>query len=98
MPGTNLPFAPPVPTEITSTDTGAGIDARVIVFNCDCHTYEEVIALFCHYIPGMNSTKAFELAWKIDHDGEAIVFTGTLAEAEEIAANLGGGGLRVAVQ
>jgi hypothetical protein len=26
------------------------------------------------------------------------VFTGTLAEAEEIAANLGGGGLRVAVQ
>ena len=98
MAGTNLPFAPPVPTEITSIDTGAGIDARVIVFNCDCHTYEQVIALFCNYIPGMNSTKAFELAWKIDHDGETIVFTGTLAEAEEIAANLGGGGLRVAVQ
>ena len=98
MAGTNIPFAPPVPAEITSIDTGAGIDARVIVFNCDCHTYEQVIALFCQYIPGMNSTKAFELAWKIDHDGEAIVFTGTLAEAEEIAAKLGGGGLRVAVQ
>jgi ATP-dependent Clp protease adaptor protein ClpS len=98
MAGTNVPFAPPVPTEITNVDTGAGIDARVIVFNCDCHTYEQVIALFCQYIPGMNSTKAFELAWKIDHDGEAIVFTGTLAEAEEIAAKLGGGGLRVAVQ
>lgn len=95
---TPTPFAPPVPTEITSIDTGAGVDARVIVFNCECHTYEQVIALFCQYIPGMNSTKAFELAWKIDHDGEAIVFAGTLEEAEDIAAKLGGGGLRVAVQ
>ena len=98
MAGTKTPFATPVPTETTSTDTSAGVDARVIVFNCECHTYEQVIALFCQYIPGMNPTKAFELAWKIDHDGETIVFTGTLAEAEEIAANLGGGGLRVAVQ
>lgn len=98
MAGTKTPFAPPVPIETTSTVTGAGLDARVIVFNCECHTYEQVIALFCQYIPGMNSTKAFELAWMIDHDGEAIVFTGTLAEAEEIAAKLGGGGLRVAVQ
>jgi ATP-dependent Clp protease adaptor protein ClpS len=98
MAGTKTPFATPVPTETTSTDTSAGVDARVIVYNCECHTYEQVIALFCQYIPGMNPTKAFELAWKIDHDGEAIVFAGTLAEAEEIAAKLGGGGLRVAVQ
>jgi ATP-dependent Clp protease adaptor protein ClpS len=98
MAGTETPVAPPVTTETTSTDVGAGIDARVIVFNCECHTYEQVIALFCQYIPGMNSTKAFELAWKIDHEGEAIVFAGTLEQAEEIAAKLGGGGLRVAVQ
>ena len=98
MAGIKTPFATPVPTETTSTDTSAGVDARVIVFNCECHTYEQVIALFCQYIPGMNPTKAFELAWKIDHDGETIVFTGTLAEAEEIAAKLAGGGLRVAVQ
>ena len=98
MAGTKTPFATPVPTETTSTDTSAGIDARVIVFNCECHTYEQVITLFCQNIPSMNPTKAFELAWKIDHDGEAIVFAGTLAEAEEIAAKLGGGGLRVAVQ
>lgn len=98
MAGTKTPFAPPVPTETTSIDTAADLDARVIVFNCECHTYEQVIALFCQYIPGMNSTKAFELAWKIDHEGEAVVFTGRLEEAEEIAAKLGGGGLRVAVQ
>ncbi len=98
MAGTKTPFAPPVPTETTSIEVGAGLDARVIVFNCECHTYEQVIALFCQYIPGMNSTRAFELAWKIDHDGEAVVFAGALQEAEDIAAKLGGGGLRVAVQ
>jgi ATP-dependent Clp protease adaptor protein ClpS len=98
MAGTTPPFAPPVPTEITSTGTDTGIDARVIVFNCECHTYQQVIELFCQHIPGMNSTKAFELAWKIDHDGEAIVFAGSLAQAEEIASKLAGGGLRVAVQ
>lgn len=98
MAGTKTPLAPPIPTETTSIDAGIGLDARVVVFNCECHTYQQVIALFCQHIPGMNSSKAFELAWKIDHDGEAIVFEGTLAQAEEIAAKLAGGGLRVAVQ
>ena len=98
MAGTNTPFAPPSPIETTGLETIADLNARVIVFNCDCHSYEQVIALFCQYIPGMNSTKAFELAWKIDHDGEAIVFAGGLEQAEEIAAKLAGGGLRVAVQ
>ena len=98
MAGTKTPLAPPIPIETTSTGTDTGLDARVIVFNCECHTYQQVIDLFCQYIPGMTSSKAFELAWKIDHDGEAIVFAGTLAQAEEIAAKLAGGGLRVAVQ
>jgi ATP-dependent Clp protease adaptor protein ClpS len=98
MAGTKTPFAPPIPTESTSTGTDIELDARVIVYNCECHTYQQVIALFCQYIPGMTSQKAFELAWKIDHDGEAIVFAGPLAQAEEIATMLAGGGLRVAVQ
>lgn len=98
MAATKTPFAPPAPTEITTTGTDTGLEARVIVFNCECHTYQQVIALFCQYIPGMTSSKAFELAWKIDHDGEAIVFAGELKQAEEIAAKLAGGGLRVAVQ
>ncbi len=98
MAGIKTPLAPPIPTEIASTGTDIGLDARVIVFNCECHTYQQVVALFCQYIPGMTSSKAFELAWKIDHDGEAIVFSGALEQAEEIAAKLAGGGLRVAVQ
>ena len=98
MAGIKTPLAPPIPIEIASTGTDVGLDARVIVYNCECHTYQQVIALFCQYIPGMTSSKAFELAWKIDHDGEAIVYSGELAQAEEIAAKLAGGGLRVSVQ
>ncbi len=92
------PVATPFATETPSTGTGDGLEARVVVYNCDCHTYQQVIALFCQCIPGMNPSKAFELAWKIDHHGEAVVFEGTWKQAEEIAGKLAGGGLRVAVQ
>lgn len=92
------PLATPLTTETLSTGTGDGLEARVVVYNCDCHTYQQVIALFCQCIPGMTPSKAFELAWKIDHHGEAVVFEGTWKQAEEIAGKLAGGGLRVAVQ
>jgi ATP-dependent Clp protease adaptor protein ClpS len=46
----------------------------------------------------MTPSKAFELAWKIDHQGEAVVFQGTWKQAEEIAGKLAAGGLRVHVQ
>ena len=86
MAGTKPP-SHPLPRQRHQHRHRFGLDARVIVFNCECHTYQQVIELFCQYIPGMGSTKAFELAWKIDHDGEAIVFAGAIAEAEDIAAN-----------
>ena len=92
------PVATPLTTETPSTGTGDGLEARVVVYNCECHTYQQVIALFCQCIPGMTPSKAFELAWKIDHQGEAVVFTGEWKQAEEIAGKLAGGGLRVAVQ
>lgn len=85
-------------TEDTHTGSGTGFESRVVVYNCDCHTYKEVIDLFCQCIPGMTSAKAFELAWRIDHHGEAVVYTGPTKQAEEIAAKLAGGGLRVVVQ
>jgi ATP-dependent Clp protease adaptor protein ClpS len=92
------PLATPLAIETPSTGIDDGLEARVVVYNCDCHTYQQVIALFCQCIPGMTPSKAFELAWKIDHQGEAIVFEGTWKQAEEIAGKLAGGGLRVAVQ
>ncbi len=98
MAKTPSPMATPLAIETPTTGTGDALEARVIVYNCDCHTYQQVIALFCQCIPGMNSSKAFELAWKIDHDGEAVVYAGTAKQAEEIATKLAAGGLKVSVQ
>jgi len=88
--------------EITEEDTGLGtgkdFEAEVIVYNCDCHTYQQVIDLFCRFIPGMNSSKAFELAWTIDHQGSAQVYQGSKKMADNIAAKLADGGLRVEVR
>ncbi len=96
----NLPTAEV--TEVTEQETSQGADrdfeAEVIVYNCDCHTYQQVIDLFCRYIPGMTSSKAFELAWRIDHHGNAQVYQGTQKTAETIAQKLAAGGLRVAVR
>jgi ATP-dependent Clp protease adaptor protein ClpS len=88
----------PATEEITDVGTGDGLEAKVVVYNCDCHTYQQVIALFCRVIPGMTSSRAFELAWRIDHEGQAVVFEGEWKTAENIGARLAGGGLRVAVQ
>jgi len=98
MPNPSTPLAVPSVTEEIKTGSGDGLEARVIVYNCDCHTYQQVIDLFCRFIPGMTSSKAFELAYRIDHQGEAVVFAGGSDQAEEIAAKLAGGGLRVSVQ
>ena len=94
-----------LPDVLTVEDVETDIDDgsldnpwQAVLYNCDCHTYQQVIALFCQCIPGMNPSKAFELAWKIDHQGEAVVYTGEWKQAEEVAGKLAGGGLRVAVQ
>jgi ATP-dependent Clp protease adaptor protein ClpS len=88
----------PSTIEDQTTSTGDGLEARVTVYNCNCHTYQQVITLFCQAIPGMNPTRAFELAWRIDHEGNAIVYSGEWKTAEDIAKKLISGGLRVTVQ
>src|SRR5918996_5254394 len=88
----------PQSVEEETTGTGDGLEARVVVYNCDCHTYAQVIALFCRAIPGMSRDRAFELAYQIDHLGSATVFSGDRKTADGIAKVLAGGGLRVAVQ
>jgi ATP-dependent Clp protease adaptor protein ClpS len=94
---TLTPVFTPEAEETTDIGTGDDLEARVIVFNCECHTYQQVIALFCKVIPGMSSSRAFELAWRIDHEGQATVYRGERKTADEIGKQLAGGGLRVSV-
>ncbi len=94
-----LPTAPiPETIEDASTATDDGLEGRVIVYNCDCHTYQQVIDLLCRAVPNMTPVRAFELAYRIDHAGSAEVYAGTLTVCEQVARILAEGGLRVAVQ
>ena len=95
----SLPSAP-IPETIAESDTFTGdeLGARVIVYNCDCHTYQQVIDLLCRAVPQMTPSRAFELAYRIDHMGSAEVYEGPLKTCERVASMLAGGGLRVTVQ
>ncbi|HEX9284958.1 MAG TPA: ATP-dependent Clp protease adaptor ClpS [Nitrospirales bacterium] len=94
-----LPTAP-LPETIEESDTGIDdeLGARVIVYNCNCHTYQQVIDLLCKAVPKMTPQRAFELAYRIDHVGSSEVYEGPRKECEQIASILAGGGLRVAIQ
>lgn len=94
----STPLAIPEIQEEDSTNTSDGLEASVVVYNCSCHTYQQVISLFCEVIPGMTPQKAFELAWQIDHQGSATVYSGAWKTAERIAKFLASGGLRVAIR
>jgi ATP-dependent Clp protease adaptor protein ClpS len=98
MPDVPATISVPETREEITTGSRDALEARVTVYNCNCHTYQQVISLFCTAIPGMNRERAFELAWQIDHHGSAVVFTGERQTAEDIAKHLAAGGLRVAVQ
>jgi len=94
-----LPSAPlPDILEDSDTPVADGLESRVILYNCDCHTYQQVIDLLCRAVPQMTPSHAFELAYRIDHTGSAVVYEGALAICERVASILAGGGLRVAVQ
>jgi ATP-dependent Clp protease adaptor protein ClpS len=94
-----LPTAPtPQAVEESGILAGDDQEARVIVYNCNCHTYQQVIDLLCRAVPKMTPTRAFELAYRIDHTGSAAVYEGPLQTCEHIATILAEGGLRVAVQ
>src|SRR5680860_334084 len=88
----------PETLEIIDVGTGKDFEAEVVVYNCDCHTYQQVVGLFCQVIPGMTPKKAFELAWQIDHHGSANVFQRGNKNAYVIGKQPAEGGLRVEVR
>jgi len=88
----------PETIEEPTVTTGNHLGGRVIVYNCDCHSYDQVIDLLCRAVPKMTPVRAFELAYRIDHAGSAEVYSGEHKVCEQVAGILAEGGLRVAVQ
>ena len=67
-----------------------------ILWNCDCHTFDQVTAqlvkaIGCSYDDGM------AIAWRVHNDGKAVVRIGPKAECERVARILAEIGLRVNV-
>jgi ATP-dependent Clp protease adaptor protein ClpS len=86
-----------VPEEEATTRSGGGEGSKVFLFNCECHTFDEVIAQLLKAVPGMTRPLAEELAWRVHTQGLAEVYRGDAAECEHVGAVLGETGLIVQV-
>jgi len=61
--------------------------AKVILFNDDVHTFEEVIAQLIKAIR-CSAQKAEAFAWEVHTTGRAVVYTGELARCVEVSGIL----------
>jgi len=69
-------------TEILTQDP-----AKVILFDDDVHTFEEVIGQLIKAL-GCASTKAESLTWEVHSRGKAIVFDGQMDECLRVSGVL----------
>ena len=86
----NLPAADPAAT------TALQPPWITILWNCDCHTFEQVAhqlvkAIGCSYDDGM------AIAGRVHNDGKAVVRVGPKSECERVGRILAEIGLRVTV-
>ncbi len=86
-----------LPQETTDAGVGGGEGHQVFLFNCDCHSFAQVIAQLLKAVPGMTHALAEELAWRVHNNGLAEVYRGGYEECERVARILGETGLIVQV-
>lgn len=86
-----------VPEAIEDLGTGSGEGSKVFLFNCECHSFEDVITQLLKAVPGMTRPLAEELAWRVHTQGMAEVYRGSPAECDRVAKVLGETGLIVQV-
>ncbi len=60
---------------------------KVILFNDDLHTFDEVITQLIKALK-CTSQHAESLAWDVHNNGKAIVYTGELVKCMEVSAVL----------
>lgn len=79
----------PLEIEEIKVDSGIeiGLPAKVILFNDDFHTFDEVIAQLIKAI-GCSYAKAEALTWEVHTKGKAVVYSGELTECLRVSAIL----------
>ncbi len=55
---------------------------KVIVLNDDFNTFQHVASCLLKYIPGMSKERAWELTERVHFEGQAVVWVGSLEQAE----------------
>jgi len=80
----------------TVTNTDSELNWHVILFNCNCHTFETVIEMIMKAI-SCSTEKASQLTNVADRLGSVTVFTGSQERCEQVADILGNVGLLVKV-
>jgi ATP-dependent Clp protease adaptor protein ClpS len=85
------------PEEVADLETGHGEGSKVFLFNCECHSFEDVITQLFKAVPGMTRPLAEELAWRAHTQGMAEVYRGSPTECDRVAKVLGETGLVVQV-
>ncbi len=70
--------------EVLETDDIVQEPAKVILFNDEVHTFDEVISQIMK-ATGCDQTKAEALTWEVHHRGKAVVFTGEITRCVQVS-------------
>ena len=73
--------------ETTDEHVGWMLPRKVVLHNCDCHTYEQVINALMKSLPLTYET-AREYATLVDLTGAAVVYEGDVEKCELVANNI----------
>ena len=71
---------------------------RVVVLDCNCHTFDDVELALCRVIPGMTRAKAHQHAYEIHTSGASVVARAPKERAELYQERLAAHGLRVTIE
>jgi ATP-dependent Clp protease adaptor protein ClpS len=84
----------------TEEETGREVELPppwlTVLWNCDCHTFDDVAAQLVKAI-GCSWDEGMAIAWRVHNDGKAVVRVGPRAECERVGRVLGEIGLRATV-
>lgn len=82
--------------EKTSDTSQTGAGWSVVLFNCDCHTFDEVERQLMKAVR-CTLARARDWSWEVHSKGSAVVYQGPRERCEAAAAVLEDIGLRVKV-
>ncbi len=87
----------PAGEEKNETDLLTGEPAKVILYNDETHTFEEVIGQLIKAL-GCDTSRAEALTWEVHSKGKAIVFDGIMNECLRVSAVLEEIGLHTQIE